>query len=149
MWYLKPEERLHEWRAFRKHLAGLSFDDAVKQTVNLWSYAPFVNHYLDHIEDKDWPTPWELVAENNYDDIAKAAGMLYTLFLSEHGKNHSFSLIEARGKSGLDTYNLVSIDDGKYILNFAFNEVISNLSLDKELDITKAHTAEALQLDKY
>lgn len=148
MWNLSPKERLHEWKSFRSKLSALSFDDAVTQTVNLWSFAPFVSHYLDHTDIKSWPTPWELVAENKFDDLAKAAGMIFTLFLTDHGKSHSFTLLEAKGKSGLDIYNLVSIDEGKYILNFAFNEVISNLPLD-EIEITKQHSSDTLQLNKY
>src|SRR6202008_3608303 len=124
MWTLRSEDRLKEWKAFRREIGALSFDEAVKRTDHLWSYAPFVSHYLDHGEPVDWPDPWDLLAENTYDDMAKALGMLYTLYLSDHGKDHTFSIAKAQIGSSLENYNLVLIDDGKYVLNFVFDEAI-------------------------
>lgn len=149
MWTMRSEERLHEWKSFRNQLGALPFADALKQTDHLWSFAPFVGHYLDRSTPLDWPTPWELLSDNTYDDTAKALGMLYTLYLSEHGPQHSFSLIIAESSDSLERYNLVSIDEGKYILNFAFDEVISNQQLDPELVIVKQYSADDLQLSKY
>jgi hypothetical protein len=150
MWTLRSEDRLKEWKAFRRELDALSFDEAVAKTVNLWSYAPFVLHYLDHSgEPADWPGPWELLVENKYDDMAKALGMIYTLHLTKHGKDHTFELVKAQAGSNLEGYNLVLIDQGKYVLNYAFNEVISNLQLDKDVVTTKVYSSDDLQLHKY
>lgn len=149
MWTSRSEDRLKEWKEFRKVIGALPFDEAVTRTVNLWSYAPFVNHYLDHCDVADWPTPWELLSDNNYDDLAKAVGMLYTLYLSSHGKDHTFKILKATASTGLETYNLVSIDDEKYVLNYTFNEVITKEQLGTELDVTQTYTATELQLSKY
>lgn len=146
---MRSEDRLKEWREFRSHIGTLSFDLAIKETVHLWSYAPFINHYLDHVEVQNWPTPWELLSENKYDDTAKSLGMLYTLFLSAHGKDHNFSILQARGLSGIDEYNLVSVDGGKYILNYIFDDIISKMQLEKEAQVIKQYTAIDLQLSKY
>ena len=129
---MRSEDRLREWKEFRHQIDKLPFERAVIQTTHLWSYAPFVNHYLDKIPPNDWPGPWDLLNENRYDDTAKALGMLYTLVLSEHGKNHEFAFVKAQASSGLESYNLVYIDKGKYILNFTFDEVISKQQLEKE-----------------
>ena len=149
MWSLRSEDRLKVWKEFRKVIGSLPFDDAVQQTVHLWSFAPFVNHYLDHSMPADWPTPWELVSDNTYDDLAKAVGMLYTLYLSDHGRNHTFKILKVKASSGLETYNLVSIDDEKYILNFTFDEVISKEQVDTEMEILQTFTDVDLQLSKY
>ena len=149
MWNKRSEDRLKEWREFRNHIGTLSFDLAIKETVHLWSYVPFVNHHLDHIEVQNWPTPWELLSENKYDDTAKALGMLYTLFLSIHGKDHNFSILQTRGSSSLEKYNLVLVDDGKYILNYLFDDAISKEQLEKETQVIKQYTAIDLQLSKY
>jgi len=149
MWNLRSEDRLAEWKEFRSIISRLSFDEAVQKTVHYWSYAPFVNHYLDRQSPQDWPSPWELVIDGKYDDMAKALGMLYTLVLSEHGKEHTFSIIRAQEASSLASYNLVSIDDGKYVLNYIFNEVISTEKLRKELQINQVYTSADLQLEKY
>jgi hypothetical protein len=149
MWNMRSEDQLKEWRTFRSHIGDLSFDEAVKETVHLWSYAPFVNHYLDHMDPLTWPSPWDLLLDNRFDDTAKALGMLYTLYLSPHGKDHKFEFIIA--DSTLERYNLVQIDEGKYVLNFVFNEVISKEQLEKEVapEIIKTYSETDLQLTKY
>lgn len=148
MWTLRSDDRLKEWKLFRKEISDLPFDEAVIKTVNLWSYAPFVAHYLDHSEPKDWPTPWELISDNNYDDLAKALGMLYTLFLSAHGKNHTFKLLKVTAGS-LENYNIVSIDDEKYVLNYLFNEVISKKQISEDIEIVQSYSDLDLKLSKY
>jgi hypothetical protein len=149
MWTSRSEDRLREWKEFRRHIGTLPFNKAVEETVKLWSYAPFVNHYLDHCTPADWPGPWDLLAENVYDDMAKALGMVYTLYLSDHGPKHKFSVAIGQAGSSLADYHLALVDDGKYILNFQFNEVISNLQLDKDFAYIKVYTDRDLNLHKY
>ena len=84
MWNHTPTERLHEWKEFRNKISLASVDEAVQETSHLWSYAPYVAHYLDSIELSEWPDPWMLIHENYYCDLAKSLGMLYTLYLSHH-----------------------------------------------------------------
>ena len=149
MWTLRSDDRLAEWKLFRKNIGNLSFDDAVSKTVHLWSYAPFVAHYLDHCDTSVWPTPWELVANNTYDDMAKALGMIYTLFLSAHGSHHSFALINVKASSTLEHYSLVSIDNGKFILNYSFDEVARKETLSSDIEIIQTYSDLDLQLSKY
>ena len=149
MWNLKSDERLAAWKEFRSLIGSLPFEEAVNKTVHLWSYAPFVNHYLDKRPATDWPTPWELLADGKFDDMAKALGMLYTLALSEHGKQHEFLLETVTCSSSVENYNLVMIDRGKYILNYIFDDVISKKQLDKEANVVQVYTPEDLKLSKY
>jgi len=149
MWNLKSEERLVAWKEFRTLIGTLSFEEALSKTDHLWSYAPFVPHYLDRRPLQDWPTPWELLVDGKYDDTAKALGMLFTLALSSHGKSHSFELVTITCSSSVENYNLVQIDSGKYILNYAFDEVISSKQLSKEATVVKVYTSEDLHLSKY
>lgn len=149
MWNLRSEDRLREWKNFRQQINSLSFDEALVKTATLWSSAPFVLHYLDRMETKDWPSPWELLNENKYDDMAKALGMLYTLFLSDHGKNHTFSIMTAASSSSFEVYNLVLIDQGKYVLNFVPNKVINIQPLIESVSPNKIYSESDLQLSKY
>lgn len=146
---MRSEDRLKEWKEFRHQLDGLPFEEAIAKTVHLWSYAPFVNHYLDRVEPETWPGPWDLLNENKYDDTAKALMMLYTLFLSDHGKIHDFAFVKAQASSQLENYNLVYIDQGKYVLNYSFDEVISKEQLGNEVSTVSFMFNADLQLSKY
>jgi hypothetical protein len=151
MWNLKPEERLHEWRCFRTKLGDLSVDLALKETCHLWSYAPYVTHYLLPDLKDEWPDPWTLVHENMYCDLAKALGMLYTVYLSPH-YNHGITNPEIRIYKDIenhDVYNVVWTNRGKYILNLMFDTVVNKTSITENLVLKYKYTVEDLNLNLY
>ena len=151
MWNLKPTERLHEWKEFRKKISTLDLDVAVFETCHLWSYAPYVTHYLDPDLMNEWPDPWTLVDENYYCDLAKTLGMLYTLYLCEH-YNSGITDLEIKiykNNGNQDIINTVWVNGGKYILNFKFDTVVNNNLLDENLILTHCYNARDLQLNLY
>lgn len=148
MWNQRSDKRLSEWKQFRKSLDDMSIEDAVKATTHLWSYAPFVNHYLVADSTEEWPDPWTLLDENYYCDIAKALGMLYTLGLSKHGKEIDLELKILVDRNG-NLFNLVYIDQGKYIINYWHDEVVNSTDIDKELKIKYSYSTYDLKLHTY
>lgn len=146
MWNQLPSERLRFWHEFRKSISEKSFEQALKDTQHLWSYAPYVAHYLttDHIEE--WPGPWELIYENYYCDLAKALGIVYTIQLSGHQTKIDIRIYNDPSTS--DVYNLVFVDDGKYVLNCVHDEIVNNTQIDKQLTLKKIITSDQLGLHK-
>ena len=143
MWNLMPNERLRHWSDFRKQISQLSLVEAIDQTQHLWCYAPFVKHYLDETRVSEWPDPWELVYENYYCDLAKALGMLYTLCLSDHKDTVSMEL-RIYKDANANQYNLVWINDGLYVANYQFNEVVNKTQIDNTLVLHTLITADQL-----
>jgi hypothetical protein len=74
-------DRLNEWKRFRDGLENSA--DPLKDVVDLWSRAPFVNPYLDPNNPESWPDPWKLVLDLRLDNLAINLGMLYTLQLTQ------------------------------------------------------------------
>lgn len=151
MWNLKPEERLHEWRLFRKNIGQKDIETALKETACIWSYAPYVTHYLSPDLVEEWPEPWILVHENYYCDLAKALGMLYTLYLSDHW-NNTIDNLEIRIYKDVDKHDVVNtvwVNRGKYILNLVFNDVVNKNLVDEKLVLKHKYTVEDLKLDLY
>lgn len=148
MWTLKPDERLREWQSFRQKISNLSLESACQETAHLWSYAPYVNYYLDPSAPQNWPDPWTLLYENYYCDLAKSLGMLYTLYLSNH-RSYDIELIIAIDYKDRTGYNLVNLDKGKYILNFSFDTVVNKKQLPKTLNTNYSYTAQDLKLEIY
>ena len=128
MWTLLPSERLRCWQEFRKNISSKPFEQALQDTQHLWCYAPYVAHYLttDHVEN--WPGPWELLYENYYCDLAKALGILYTLGLSKH--KPSMEICIYNDKTDNQLYNLVFVDQGKYVLNMEHDTVLNKTHVD-------------------
>lgn len=151
MWNLKPEERLQEWRLFRNNLTNLKLDQAIASVAHLWSYAPYVTHYLAADLVDDWPDPWSLVNDNYYCDLAKSLGMLYTLYLSGH-YNNSIDNLELRIYRDLDQHDIVNtvwVNQGKYILNLKFDEIVNKTSITDNYVLKYCYTVKDLKLDLY
>jgi hypothetical protein len=149
IWNIRTDERLVQWANFRHSLSGMSLDEAVKELNMVWSTAPIVNYNLDPAYTKNWPNPWELLAENYWCDVAKALGIMYTLYLSSHNNVE----IELRSYFSLEEkirYNVVWIDNGKYILNYYPYEIVNiEYIKEKDLDLLNRYTPVDLELDKY
>ena len=147
MWSLQPNERLRYWQDFRKDLDGKPLKQVLLDVQHLWSYAPYVSNYLttDHIED--WPNPWELLYDNHYCDLAKALGIVYTLYFTKHHPD-----LEIRIYNDITTkekYNLVFVDQGKYILNYIHDEVVNKQHLNKDLELKRTILTSDLSLNKF
>lgn len=148
-WMLKVSERLAQWKDFRHKLSGLPLSQAVNEVNAMWSTAPFVTFYLPHDNIETWPDPWELLAENYYCDVAKALGIMYTIYFSSH-KNTNIELRIYYDYQTKTRSNVVSIDHGKYILNYWPYEIVNTeLIEEKQLQLLYSYTTKDLQLDKY
>lgn len=144
MWNEKPNERLNIWRDFRNNLDNLVFEEAIAKTTTLWSYAPFINTFLPADLINDWPDPWQLVYDNQYDNLAIALGMFYTLVLSHHKAKYEIVILREPGTS--EIFNTVYINDGEYILNYEFNEVLTKQDINNEV-VAHRYSTTDLKLD--
>jgi len=148
-WNLRVNDRLAQWKDIRHRLSDLPIDQAVKELNDIWSSAPFVNYYLDPSNPRSWPDPWTLLAENYWCDVAKALGIVYTLYFTRHRPVPMEIRIyyDYQDKS---RYNLSWIDNGKYILNCYPYEIVNTESVkDNKLQLLYQYSSMDLALDKY
>lgn len=145
MWNLLPYERLRSWHEFRKSISKKSLEEAVKDVQHLWSYAPYQTHYLHVDEVHLWPGPWEFIYENYYCDVAKALGIVYTLYLTDHKPEMDIRVYN--DPSTMEQYNLVFVEQGKYVLNYLHDEVVNKKHVNKDLKLKKIITSEQLGLN--
>jgi hypothetical protein len=149
VWDLTARDRLDTWRQLRARYATMEFSQALLEDTKIWSYAPYVNHYLDYQCPQDWPDPWALLAENYYCDLAKTLGMLYTLYLTPHRQDHDWAIKIMSQPRDNSIYHLVYIDQGKYVLNFVFSEVVNISQLDADLIELRHYTDQDLNLERF
>ena len=150
MWKLGLPERLEHWRRLRSDMDALEIGDALALAAEAWGKAPFTPFYLDYERPDTWPDPWTLIAENSYCDLARALGLLYTIHRSRHGAEHNLSLRILRRADDRSQYNLVVVDEGKYVLNFLDHEVVNIASTTKKkLVLLVEYTSEDLGLQRY
>jgi len=78
-----------------------------------------VNHHL-HWDDHDsWPNPWDLLADNIWCDVARGLGIVYTILLCDPQSRTELDMLQTEND------NLVSVDNGKYILNWAPRQILN------------------------
>ena len=149
MWNLRVNDRLAAWKDFRHELSDLPLDKAVTTLNQFWSPAPVVNYYLTSDTVKDWPDPWTLIAENYYCDVAKALGMLYTIYFTSH-KSVPMDYRVYYEPGTKDKINVAYIDKGKYILNYYPYEIVNTQYVEqKQLKLLYQYSTTDLQLEKY
>ena len=134
---LNYEARLKSWYDLRKSLEDSDIKTSCLAIDNWWQKAPLVNHYLHPNDIDNWPGPWDLLVENNYCQLSRGLGMVYTLQLVGI-KDIDFCLAI---DDNSEECALVMVDSAKYICNYYPNTVISNSSKDfnvaSHMDMTK------------
>lgn|SRR5210317_1333788 len=145
MFNLKPEDRISEWRNFRKTIHHLDRMDMLTKTTDLWINAPLVNHYLDMDSCEHWPDPWKLLVDNMYCDAARALGMFYTLFLTERFDKRDLEVVIYKNNSGYETALVVC---EKYALNIMYQDVVNTTSINRT-DVYRTFNATDLNAVNY
>lgn len=117
MFKLPLDQRLNFWLNFRRKLE--QSNNPIQETWDLWNSAPFVpnNHNIDPYHSNSWPSPWEIILQNIYDDFTKALMISWTLKMTEIGKNWNIEIHTVVDNQRIRQYNLVYIENN-WVLNF-------------------------------
>jgi hypothetical protein len=119
MWQTDYHSRLADWAALRQECNHLPLQQQLATVNDWWFQAPIVNRSIRWNESAFWPDPWELLTNSGYCDLARALGIVYTLTMLESTQYKTVEIAET------DQDNLVLVDSGKYILNWAPGEILN------------------------
>lgn len=128
------DQRFSVWYKFRQELN--QEENPLASIWNFWKSAPFIpyNHKIDHYDKSKWPTPWEIIIENKYDDFTKAVMIGWTLKFCDKFKNSQIQIWPALDNVKNTYYNIVCIDN-EWILNFSDDGPMNIDSLPKTISI--------------
>lgn len=114
------DSRLTEWADHRRQLDEVS--DPLQTVWDFWHQAPFTPHNrnVDPYHRQSWPSPWEIIVENKYDDFTKALMIAWTLKLTKKFKDSKIELRTLVDSARTRQYNLLYIDDN-WVINYSDN----------------------------
>jgi len=119
MWHQDSGERLAAWHDLRVRVADVAIHDCLLTINDWWFQCPIGSPTLQWQTVKSWPGPWDLLIDNDFCDLARAAGIMYTIIILGRQDIASVDLIRTKDD------NLVQVNDGKYILNWAPGQLLN------------------------
>lgn len=124
MFKLDVEARLSAWALLRKKAE--TSKTPLEDIMEFWSNAPFIphNHLIDPCYAGSWPTPWEIIVENKYDDFTKAVMIGYTLLLTDKFKDSKIEVHTLVDNEQNRLYNIVYVDN-TWALNYQDNQAVT------------------------
>lgn len=124
MFKLSIDDRLSKWIELRNELEVVI--DPLGTVWDFWHCAPYVpqNKNIDPYYQKSWPSPWEIIAVNKYDDFTKALMIGWTLKLTSRYKNSKIFLKTNKDPNTEKEFNLIYVDE-KWVINYSDNGPVS------------------------
>ena len=124
MFLRSVEERLSTWAQHRAEIETV--DNPLEETCEFWRSAPYLpyNNKIDPFCQRDWPTPWEIIVDNKYDDFTRALMIAWTLRYTKRYQDSKIEIKTLVNNQKSCYYNVVCVDD-QWALNFDDNGPIS------------------------
>ena len=111
MFDLSVDDRLSAWADLRERLE--TSETPLDTVWNFWKDSPFVpyNNKVDPFHQRSWPTPWEIIAENRYDDFTKALMIGWSLKITKRYKDSIIDVRTMLDNSHNRQYNIVCVEN--------------------------------------
>ena len=130
------EKRLAAWHEFRKNLDNDL--DPIQTTIDFYKSAPRVNINCDPWDPDTWPTPWQLLQENEYCDYCIILGICYTLQLTNTFKQNNFEIHISIDRELTERYYLLHLNN--VVIGYDTKTYINKDSLPTSLFSETVHT---------
>jgi hypothetical protein len=120
MFQKSVDDRLSDWATFRKQLT--TSVSPLEDVWEFWQQSPYIpyNNKVDPYNQKSWPTPWDMIVHNKYDDFTKAIMIGWTILLSDRFKNSKIEIKTLVNDQKTCYYNIVCVDNA-IAINYSDN----------------------------
>ena len=129
-WPSLYQARLESWLDLRARCAHFPLDETIAAVDKWWQNTPWRPYYLHWDDRQDWPNPWQLLADNEYCDVARALGIMYTIKLLDRGDVADAVMVSAQQG------NLVLVQGGKYVMNWRPDAIVNIQSTQIKIERT-------------
>jgi len=108
---VEVSKRLSAWAKLRQDINNS--ETPLQDVWEYWHGVRFTayNHKINPRDPETWTTPWEIIADNIYDDFTIALMMAWTLKLTPKFENVKITIQVLVDNSMLRQYNVVCVED--------------------------------------
>lgn len=124
MFKMNVDDRISSWASLRSQLE--TCEDPFQHVTEFWNDAPFIpyNRHVDPYNPRSWPTPWEIILENQYDDFTKALMIAYSIKFTQRFSNSVIELRTYIDSAKNLNYNIICVDDS-WAINYDSSGAVS------------------------
>lgn len=133
-------KRLNSWRTLRDHIEHSS--TPLDDIAEFFNQFPRVKIYTDPYDQTTWPTPWELIEENQYCPFNIILAIAYTIQLCSRFNDLQPKITITIDEITKTVYYLLFLKDEVY--GFIQNEWIHKNNLPKSLKNIKIYHLDPL-----
>lgn len=132
-WFDPIEQKIVQWRRWRQTLPT-DVPECLDQVQKFWYTSPLrkVSKLTDSPDT--WPDPWQLFDNMSYCERMRALGMFYSVCLIPNClllKPELHLMYDSVG----DRFTIVTLNSGKYVLNFNPQTVVNTESISTEYQL--------------
>jgi hypothetical protein len=135
------DDRLSSWAELRAQLE--KSENPLKDTWEFWKNTPFIpyNNKIDPFHQRSWPSPWEIIVDNKYDDFTKALMIGWTLKLTNRFQNDLIEIKTLVDKKRTAYYNIVYVNN-EWVINYSDNgptsakDIPDSFSIENLIELT-------------
>jgi len=135
---LSPDERLKNWRDFRRNLTNdLSETEHIDLILRYWSTCPLEQPMiLDPYDCKNWMTPWEIINYGKFCQNTVGFMMEQSLLLSnsDYWNSERVQLYLIKDLK-LSEIMLTVLIDSKILLNYNYNSIVEYKNIKENIII--------------
>lgn len=114
------DDRISAWSEHRVNLEHSS--DPLLETWEFWKGAPYIpyNKDLELFNPMSWPTPWEIIVNNKYDDFTKALMIARSLKFTNRFRHTQIVIKTLVNPYNKCYYNVVCVNE-EWAINYNDN----------------------------
>lgn len=114
---------IKSWKELRDKIKWFDDENKIIEVMKYWQKVPTVHYVMDWDKPEKWLTPWEIIHDDYYDDVAIVYMMAETLILDGMDPSR-IELRYIQDKTDKSRF-MILIIDGKYVLNYSYDEVLT------------------------
>lgn len=125
---LNDSEIMTRWIDMRESITDMELEEALNTVSKFFAFTPYSKTRIPLFSPKDYPTPWDMIIENDYCPSSISLIMYYTLQLA------GFDANVAIVGDGYEEYLITTISN-RYVLNYIQNSVDDYEAVMQEVEI--------------